>query len=103
MLEILKTQYNQGKDKDIYYFRDSKGFEIDAIVPTSQGSFIPFEFKSAMTFSSDFTANLRKMCKFAPQAINPTVVYSGKMEGVSNSVNFINFKNLSSRLTQYNK
>lgn len=66
MLEILKTQYNQGQDKDIYYFRDSKGFEIDAIVPTSPDSFIPFEFKSAMTFSSYFTVILKKMGKFAP-------------------------------------
>ena len=94
MLEILKTHYNRGKEKNLFYFRDSKGFEIDAIVPTSQGGFIPIEFKSSKTFSTDFTVNLRKICNITSQAINPTVVYSGNLEGVSNSIKFINFKNL---------
>lgn len=94
MLEILKTHYNKGKEKNLFYFRDSKGFEIDAIIATSQGDFIPVEIKSSMTFSTDFTVNLRKMCNITSQAKHPTVVYSGDLEGVSNSVNFINFKKL---------
>ena len=94
MLEILKTHYNCGKEKDLFYFRDSKGFEIDAIVSIAEGGFIPIEVKSSKTFSTDFTVNLRKICNITSQATNPTVVYSGNLEGISNSVKFINFKNL---------
>ncbi len=94
MLEILKTHYNCGKEKNLFYFRDSKGFEIDAIVPIAERGFMPIEVKSSKTFSTDFTVNLRKICNITSQATEPTVVYSGSLEGVSNSVKFINFKNL---------
>lgn len=96
MLEILKAHYNKGKEKNLFYFRDSKGFEIDAIVSNSQGGFIPMEFKSAKTFSIGFAVNLRKMCSISDKANNPTVVYAGELEGVANSVNYINFKNMKS-------
>lgn len=94
MLEILKAHYNKGQEKNLFYFRDSKGFEVDAIIQTSQGGFIPMEFKSSKTFSNDFGVNLRKMCSISHKANNPTVVYAGEVEGMSNSINYINFKNL---------
>lgn len=94
MLEILKAQFNHGREKSLYFFRDSKGFEVDAIMPSANGRFIPIEVKSSMTFSKGFTANLQKMEKFSGKAERPTVFYSGELEGESNGVLFRNYRHI---------
>lgn len=92
ILEILKAQYAKGLEKSLYYFRDSKGFEVDLIIANGR-NIIPVEIKSASTFNKDFCRNLKKMCGFAKNAYSPTVVYSGDIELESEGVRFINFKN----------
>src|SRR5271166_790594 len=36
--EILKGQANQGRRKELYYFRDQQGLEVDFLFPNGQGS-----------------------------------------------------------------
>lgn len=92
ILEILKSEYNKGKEKSLYFFRDSKGFEIDLIIADGR-KIIPVEIKSASTYNSDFSKNLKKIMAFAPNAENPTVIYSGNLEAESNGIKYMNFKN----------
>ena len=92
ILEFLKAQYNKGLEKSLYYFRDSKGFEIDLIIADGR-QIIPVEIKSAATYNKEFSKNLKKMCLFAKNAISPAVVYSGDIELESDGVKYINFKN----------
>lgn len=92
ILEVLKTQFNKGMEKSLFYFRDSKGFEIDLIIADGR-LIIPVEIKSAATYNREFSKNLKKMCSFAHNAISPTVVYSGDLEVVSDNIRYINFKN----------
>ncbi len=92
MLEILKSQFNKGMEKSLYYFRDSKGFEIDLIIADGR-KIIPVEIKSASTYNKEFAKNLKKMSAFAPNAFSPTVVYSGDLELESDGVKYMNFKN----------
>lgn len=92
ILEILKSEFNKGKEKNLYFFRDSKGFEVDLIIADGR-KIIPVEIKSASTYNSDFSKNLKKMMTFASNAENSTVIYSGNLEAESNGVKYINFKN----------
>ncbi|MBP3771666.1 MAG: DUF4143 domain-containing protein [Treponema sp.] len=92
IVEILKSQFNKGMEKSLYYFRDSKGFEIDLIIADGR-KIIPVEIKSASTYNRDFSKNLKKICSFAPNAFSPTVIYSGNLEIESEEVKYINFKN----------
>lgn len=92
ILEILKSEYNSGKEKNLYFFRDSKGFEIDLIIADGR-KIIPIEIKSASTYNSDFAKNLKKMMTFASNAENPTVIYSGNLEAETGGIKYINFKN----------
>ena len=92
IVEILKSQFNKGMEKSLYYFRDSKGFEIDLIIANGR-KIIPVEIKSASTYNRDFSKNLKKICSFAPNAFSPTVIYSGNLEIESEEVKYINFKN----------
>ncbi len=91
VLEILKSQYAKGLEKSLYYFRDSKGFEIDLIIADGR-NVVPVEIKSAATFNGDFARNLKKFRAFAKNAVAPTVIYSGDMECESDGIRFLNFR-----------
>ena len=92
ILEILKSQFNRGMEKSLYYFRDSKGFEIDLIIADGR-KIIPVEIKSASTYNKEFSKNLKKFCSFASNAFSPALVYSGSLELESEGIKHINFKN----------
>lgn len=47
--EILKSQLNQGRRKELYHFRDQQGLEVDFIVPTRQGGLWALECKAVKT------------------------------------------------------
>ena len=95
IVEILKSQFNKGMEKRLYYFRDSKGFEIDLIIAEGR-KIIPVEIKSASTYNKEFSKNLKKICSFASNSFSPTVIYSGNLELESEEVKYINFKNCGS-------
>jgi predicted AAA+ superfamily ATPase len=47
--ELLKTQINSGRSKEVYYFRNEVGLEVDFIVPRKSGSLELFEIKHSKT------------------------------------------------------
>ena len=55
--EILKSQLNRGEMQNIYFLRDSKGHEVDCVIPQSN-SRILCEIKTGSTFSREFTKNI---------------------------------------------
>ena len=91
VLEILKAQYNKGFDKNLYFCRDSKGFEIDLLIADGR-NIIPIEIKSASTINTEFCKNLKKFKAFAKTTTTPAVVYSGDLEYESDGIKYVNFK-----------
>lgn len=47
--EILKSQVNQGRRKELYHFRDQQGLEVDFLFPGAQGGPWMVECKAAKT------------------------------------------------------
>lgn len=47
--EILKSQVNQGRRKELYYFRDQQGLEVDFLFPRGDGALWMVECKAAKT------------------------------------------------------
>jgi predicted AAA+ superfamily ATPase len=47
--EILKNQANQGMRKELYYFRDQQGLEVDFLVPRPNSSLWVIEAKAGKT------------------------------------------------------
>lgn len=47
--EILKSQINRGRRKELYYFRDQQGLEIDFLVPQPHARFWLVEAKATKT------------------------------------------------------
>ena len=74
--DIRKQILNQGRDARISFLRTEKGFEVDLII--SRGTEIqPIEIKSAMTYHTSLTANLRKLAKSESAVIRPHLLYDG--------------------------
>ena len=75
--ELLKQRLNAGQPRDLYFWRDSAGHEVDVLMETTQGLQV-LEIKSGSTFASDWMSGLKKWQKFAgDETIQPSLVYGG--------------------------
>ncbi len=76
--ELTKQRLNAGQPRDLYFWRDSAGNEVDVLLETAQG-LQAIEIKSGSTFASDWFSGLKKWNKFAgDESIKSTLVYGGK-------------------------
>lgn len=76
--EWVKRQFNAGQVAELYFWRDSAGHEVDLLV-LNGSLLLPVEIKSGSTFSSDWTAALRKLSAiFGDAALPPGIVYGGE-------------------------
>ncbi len=56
--EIIKLYWKKEKIEQVYFLRDSRGHEIDCVLPFNYPSEIYYEIKSGETFSPDFVKNI---------------------------------------------
>jgi len=96
--DVLKTMYNHGKSAEIYYLRNQDGFEIDLIL-NKRRSIIPIEIKSGITFDLSFAENIKTFQKLSDKAKSGYLVYSGDKNFDTQGVKFINFKEISSAIS----
>lgn len=75
--ELLKRALHNGKDPDIFFWRDAAGHEVDVIIDSGRKT-IPLEIKSGETISSDYFAGLNYWRKLAGQeAGTGAIIYAG--------------------------
>ena len=77
ILEAMKRAYNNGTRPNLYFYRDSKGIEVD-LVEHSGRKLIPTEIKSSATFNPDFCKNLSVFAeRYKDVCGQSTVIYGG--------------------------
>jgi hypothetical protein len=59
--EVIKTQVNRGRERELYYFRDEQGLEVDFVVPRRGGELLLLEAKWSKTVSPDMARPLRRL------------------------------------------
>jgi hypothetical protein len=68
--EILKSQANQGRRKELYHFRDQQGLEVDFLFPSGHGGLWMVECKASRTVKPSMAGPLatlrRSMSENAP-------------------------------------
>ncbi len=75
--ELAKSQLNQGKPRNLYFWRDSNGNEVDLIVEHGN-RLMPIEIKSGKTVNRDFFTGLEKWEALAGDtALKPTLIHGG--------------------------
>jgi predicted AAA+ superfamily ATPase len=61
--EILKSQVNRGQRKELYYFRDQRGLEVDFVVPQRAGGLWLLEAKASKTVRPAMAGPLQALGK----------------------------------------
>ncbi len=98
VMEALKRRYNQGKESNLYFYRDSNQNEIDLLLRKGTG-FYGIEIKSSMTYHPDFEKALRQMDGWIAGPIEgKAVVYAGKLENTAGAIRLLNYTHLDKAL-----
>lgn len=92
--EVLKTQLNAGSLPNLFFFRDTKGHEVDLILRRHR-KLHPIEIKAAMTFFPDMIKGLTYFRKRFPDSLSGTLVYAGELETQSETTHLMNFQKAS--------
>ncbi|MBI3041232.1 MAG: ATP-binding protein [Betaproteobacteria bacterium] len=59
--EIVKSQVNAGRRRELYYFRDQQGLEVDFVIPGKSGAVRLIEAKASRTVTPDMAAPLTRL------------------------------------------
>ncbi len=87
--EFIKARFNRGLSPDIYFWRDSKGLEVDLLLQNGE-TLQPVEIKSGQTIASDFFDSLKKWGKLSGRGDKPAwLVYGGDREMQNGNVTII--------------
>jgi len=90
VLEALKAQYNQGKNPQLYFFRDSHGNEID-LLHKSGRHFTGIEIKYSQTWNNSFKKELIKFSEKSTPLEKAYVIYRGEARSYSDGVSAVGF------------
>lgn len=71
--EIVKQQINRGMRRELYYFRDQRGLEVDFLLPVRGRKLVLLEAKAARTVYPEAARSLRSLAESAG-ALNPECI-----------------------------
>ena len=92
--EMLKRRLNEGKESNLYFYRDSNQNEIDILAGNEQ-CMEAYEIKSAMTYSPAFESALKKADEWIkPTITRKAVIYTGSLESKEGKIQLLNYRNL---------
>ncbi|MFO1258887.1 MAG: ATP-binding protein [Gammaproteobacteria bacterium] len=91
IMELVKHQYNLGKDHNLFFYRDNHQNEVDILFKTAS-NLIPVEIKSAKTFDATFIKSLKYISGLMPDKIlNGAVIYAGESKHAFQGFSVLNF------------
>jgi hypothetical protein len=79
--EVTKAQVNAGGRRELYYFRDQQGLEVDFVVPGKGGAVRLIEAKASHTVTPDAAAPMRRLAECfrsrpgAPRSVEMLLVF----------------------------
>lgn len=98
IMEYLKSRFNRGEQADLYFWRDSKGLEVDLLLDDG-ASLKPIEIKSGQTIASDSLTPLKKWCELSGIPGRPAwLVYGGTRELTNGNVSIVPWRKLATEL-----
>ena len=97
--EFLKGRFNKGQQADLYFWRDSKGLEVDLVLDDGS-SLKPVEIKSGQTVVPDFMTSIRKWCEISGAPNRPAwLVYGGTKRHANENIAIVPWSELASLAT----
>jgi predicted AAA+ superfamily ATPase len=77
VIECLKSRCNQGRSPSLYFYRDSRGSEVDILAQTGR-ELMAIEIKASSTYHRSLIAALSKARALSPRVSRTRLVYSGE-------------------------
>ena len=94
VVELLKRCLNEGKESNLYFYRDSNQNEVDILV-NNGSSLDAIEVKSAMTYNPSFEKALLKVNEWVnPPVGKRTIIYAGTLEDDKGDIRLLNYRNM---------
>lgn len=94
VVELLKRRLNEGKESNLYFYRDSNQNEVDILV-NNGSSLDAIEVKSAMTYNPSFEKALLKVNEWVnPPVGKRTIIYAGTLEDDKSDIRLLNYRNM---------
>lgn len=85
--EIVKHQVNAGKRKELYYFRDQQGLEVDFVIPQGAGALLLAEAKATKTPKPSMAQPLGRLARAIDRyQTRSALVHSGSKTAVGNVI-----------------
>jgi predicted AAA+ superfamily ATPase len=76
--EIIKQQINAGRRREIFYFRDQQGLEVDFLVPSRDGRLNLIEARATRTVTPAMTHSMTRLASVVPgHAVRSWLVHGG--------------------------
>ena len=92
--KALKQRYNQGKESNLYFYRDSNQNEIDLLLKRNTRLY-GIEIKSSMTYHKDFEKALKRIDEWVKAPVDgKAVVYAGNFENTAGEIKLLNYTNM---------
>lgn len=91
VIECLKSRFNAGAIPDLFFFRDSKGNEVDLLAQTGP-SLTAIEIKSGSTFSESMLKGLRRFQSVAKRDLQTYLIYNGDPYRMSDGTQALPFR-----------
>jgi hypothetical protein len=92
--ELLKRQLNDGQPSNLFFWRDSKGLEIDVLIESGD-DLTPVEIKSGQTIAPDFFTGLKQWLALSGNPGHPAwLIYGGDREHRRENVGIIPWNHL---------
>lgn len=102
VIELLKKRFNQGKQNNLYFFRDSNGNEVDIIYKIAHYG-IPIEIKAGKTFTTDYLKGIKSYNKtFSMHDGKGAVIYAGNLNQTRNNIKIFCYKDLAQLYAEIN-
>jgi hypothetical protein len=93
--DMLKHGANQGKQENLFFYRDKSQREVDVIRLMPDNTLEAYEVKSAMTFNADYFKHLHYLRSLLGERLGRTaVVYDGNQENHQVIDGYCNFRHL---------
>lgn len=100
--EFLKERFNRGMQSNLFYWRDSKGLEIDLVIEVAD-KLVAVEIKSGQTIAPDFFSALKRWRILAGQPdASAWLVYGGDKKLFNENISIVPWKKISELTTELN-
>ena len=75
---LLKKNAIAGKRSNLYFYRETKGIEVDAVELDGPGHLNLYEVKAGKTLQADYSANMKTLAAQLNSSVKTSVIYNGE-------------------------